>query len=161
MSSSWLLWAPLGLLWACSGLLWAPLALHMLSRQRLSRSSVNNNTWVEVFAGMGLHMLSIQRPSRSSVNNTSGLVWARQSRALIEVLAILGTSIAHLERGRCWCGWFPLVIRWLSFLLTGAVIHLRVHSRWFGGNRHPSLGEPEQRMLTPELVSSVVGTPCI
>ena len=27
------------------------------------------------------------------------------------------------------------------------------------GNRHPSVGEPEQAMLTPEVVSSVVGAP--
>ena len=30
---------------------------------------------------------------------------------------------------------------------------------WVWGNRHPSLGEPEQAMLTPEVVSSVVGAP--
>ena len=85
----------------------------------------------------------------------------------------MGTTIAHFDRGLGYSGHVNRALGTRSLLvwLVSLCDQLAFFSVDWGsessesalalvwGNRHPSVGEPEQALLTPEVVSSVVGAP--
>ena len=108
---------------------------------------------------MGLHMLSSQA---SIAQEREQHIWAG-----------MGTTIAHFNRGIGCSGHVNRALGTRSLLvwMVSLCDQLAFSSVVWGsessesglalawGNRHPSVGEPEQAMLTPEVVSSVVGAP--
>ena len=85
----------------------------------------------------------------------------------------MGTTFAHFNRGLGCSGHVNRALGTRSLLvwIVSLCDQLAFFSVDWGsdssesglalvcGNRHPSVGEPEQPMLTPEIVSSVVGAP--